>query len=61
MNGWNILENVLPVMGWGYFIWYVEIEYKDAELFWVAITFKKEQFFESHAFFYALKKPKNQP
>ena len=44
-EGWKILENLIAVGGKGNFIWYVKIEYKEAELLWVAITFWKQHIF----------------
>ena len=37
-SDWIILENLIAGVGLRKFIWYVEIENKGAEVFWVAIT-----------------------
>ena len=37
-SDWISLENLIAGVGLRKFIWYVEIENKGAEVFWVAIT-----------------------
>ena len=50
-GGWNILKNLIESRGArGYFIWYAKIEYIEADVFWIPITFQKQQILESNAF-----------
>ena len=39
IGGWKILENLIAGWGGGNFNRHVKNEYKEAEVFWVAITF----------------------
>ena len=41
IGGWKILENLIAGWGGGNFNRHVKNEYKEAEMFWVAITFLK--------------------